>query len=102
MYVLLYACTTAEQYCSRKIPRCHLHQLTQNYDYIIQEIKTFGLGSRIRDMALWDEPNVEWALSIDFLASNSPHNLGGYAHTVAINELLCMKNAGAQIAMDFS
>ena len=23
-------------------------------------------------------------------------------HTVAINELLCMKNAGAQIAMDFS
>jgi hypothetical protein len=23
-------------------------------------------------------------------------------YTVAINELLCMKNAGAQIAMDFS
>ena len=23
-------------------------------------------------------------------------------HTVAINELLCMKNAGAQIVMDFS
>ena len=25
-----------------------------------------------------------------------------YLYTVAINELLCMKNAGAQIAMDFS
>ena len=25
-----------------------------------------------------------------------------YLFTVAINELLCMKNAGAQIAMDFS
>ena len=23
-------------------------------------------------------------------------------HTVAVNDLLCMKNAGAQIAMDFS
>ena len=23
------------------------------------EIKTFGLGSRIRDMALWDELNIE-------------------------------------------
>ena len=27
---------------------------------------------------------------------------GQSCHTVAINELLCMKNAGAQIAMDFS
>ena len=25
-----------------------------------------------------------------------------YFYTVAINELLCMKNAGAQMAMDFS
>ena len=23
------------------------------------EIKTLGLGSKIRDMALWDEPNIE-------------------------------------------
>ena len=27
------------------------------------EIKTFGLGYRIWDMALWDEPSVECALT---------------------------------------
>ena len=31
-----------------------------------------------------------------------PGTCGIYGHTVTINELLCMKNAGAQIAMDFS
>ena len=25
--------------------------------YSTPEIKTFGLGSKIQDMALWDEPN---------------------------------------------
>ena len=39
------------------------------------EIKTFGLGSRIRDMALWDEPNV--SVTIVFLTSNSLHNYVG-------------------------
>ena len=29
-------------------------------------------------------------------------SVGAHLSTVAINELLCMKNAGAQIAMDFS
>jgi hypothetical protein len=27
--------------------------------YSTPEIKTFGLGSKIQDMALWDEPNIE-------------------------------------------
>ena len=27
--------------------------------YITLEIQTFNLGSRILDMALWDEPNIE-------------------------------------------
>ena len=39
---------------------------------MIIEIKTFALGSRIRDVALWDEPNIEsvpeGALAIVFLA----------------------------------
>ena len=35
-------------------------------------------------------------------ASNRRVHLFGHSCTVAINELLCMKNAGAQIAMDFS
>ena len=30
------------------------------------------------------------------------HTYQSFLYTVAINELLCMKNAGAQIAMDFS
>ena len=34
------------------------------------------------------------------LLSGTVYILGQY--TVAINELLCMKNAGAQIAMNFS
>ena len=29
-------------------------------------------------------------------------DVGGQLVTVATNELLCMKNAGAQLAMDFS
>ena len=33
--------------------------------------------STIQDMALWDEPNIECALAIAFLASNSLHNHGG-------------------------
>ena len=28
------------------------------------EIKTFGLGSRIGDVALWDEPNVELSAKV--------------------------------------
>jgi hypothetical protein len=41
------------------------------------EMKIFGLGSRIRDMAVWDEPNVECTLTIVFLTCNSLHNCGG-------------------------
>ena len=32
--------------------------------YEILEIKTFGLGSRIGDMALWNEPNVELSAKV--------------------------------------
>ena len=39
---------------------------------MILEINTFVLGSRIQDVALWDEPNIEsvpkCALAIVFLA----------------------------------
>ena len=45
--------------------------------YEILEIKTFGLGSRIGDMALWNEPNIELSAKV-CAPSNSFHNLGGY------------------------
>ena len=45
------------------------------------EIKTFGLGSRIRDMTIgWTEHRIrvpKCAFAIVFLASNSLHNYGG-------------------------
>ena len=28
-------------------------------EYFTLEIRTFGLGSKIQDMVLWDEPNIE-------------------------------------------
>ena len=47
-------------------------------EYIAYYLEIFGLGSRIRDMALWDEPNMpKCALAIVFLDSNSLHNHGG-------------------------
>ena len=33
--------------------------------------------SRIQDIVLWDEPNIECVLAIAFLASNSLHNCRG-------------------------
>ena len=37
------------------------------------KIKTFGLGSGIQDMALWDELNKELEFPMVFLAFNSIH-----------------------------
>ena len=50
------------------------------------EIKTYSHGSRIPDMALWDEPSIELpkcALAIAFLASNRLQTIevkNNYAH----------------------
>ena len=37
----------------------YCNNVTVKYPDKTLEIKTFGLGSRIWDMALWDEPNIE-------------------------------------------
>ena len=59
-----------------------------SFSYKILEIKTFGLVSRIRDIQLWDEPNIELgvlkcALAIVFLpptAYKSMEVKNNYSH----------------------
>ena len=51
----------------------------------------------------WTEGRSSTAVAEDFRPTATVAEVWGHSYdTVAINDLLCMKNAGAQIAMDFS